>query len=429
MKKPMPEFTSSDHQHNLKYNLAHEFFWGFGLAFHTIYAIVPLFLRELGAPESLIVSTPGIFSLLIAIPMLFIAAIGRNIINIKKAVILAHGFILIVTFAMGYTFCFSVLDTATIAWKIYFFYFLIYAFSIGIVVPIWADFLNQSTLKSERGKFFGLGFAFHSIGSFIGGFALRYLLNSNIHFPQNFGIGFMTLFISLTIGTILFIPFRVKSKKINKSYKTVRNFIQETFIIILKHQNFQNYILSRIFYTACLPGMGLYAVYCQDRFEFDISEAGVFTILNVLAASLASFLAGKLGDEYGHKSAMMVAYLGHFLAVILAIFAQNMIWVYGIFIFIGIGQGAFMPSAMNLIYDFAENRDTKIYMGLVDTLLAPFVLAYIVGIGYLIQFGQYETALAILGSSLFIGIILLQFLVKDPNHDKNQLIYLDRFST
>ncbi|GIT74707.1 MAG: hypothetical protein Ct9H300mP29_7010 [Candidatus Neomarinimicrobiota bacterium] len=40
------EFTLQDHNHNLKYNLLHEFCWGFGVAFHTLYAIVPLFLRD-----------------------------------------------------------------------------------------------------------------------------------------------------------------------------------------------------------------------------------------------------------------------------------------------------------------------------------------------------------------------------------------------
>ncbi len=58
----MYEFTLKDHHHNLRYNLVHEFFWGFGIAFHTIYAVVPLFLRTLGAPESIAMSSAGIES-------------------------------------------------------------------------------------------------------------------------------------------------------------------------------------------------------------------------------------------------------------------------------------------------------------------------------------------------------------------------------
>ena len=151
--------------------------------------------------------------------------------------------------------------------------------------------------------------------------------------------------------------------------------------------------------------------------------------MNVLAAACASFLAGKVGDTYGHKTGMMIAYIGHFTAVILAGFSQNMIWVYGIFIAIGVGQGAFMPSAMNLVYDFAGDRDTKSYLALVDSILAPFVLVFILGIGYLVRLGQYNIALLILGTSLFIGILLLIFLVKDPNHQEYHPVHLDGFSS
>ena len=425
----MAELTLKDHNHNLKYNLVHEFCWGFGIAFHTLYAVVPLFLRELGAPESIAVSTAGLFSILIALPTLIIATLGRNIRNIKKAVILVHIIILMVAFAMGFTF--TILDPEQIqtAWKVYFSYFILYSLSIGIIIPIWAEFLNQSTLKSERGKFFGLGFAFNSVGSFAGGFILRFLLSSNIPFPRNFGIGFFILFISLTIGTFLFLFFRVKSPKKEHRHKTVKDFLAETKSIVVGHKNFQKYILSRILFAAHLPGLGLYAIYCQDKFNFDVSQAGIFTILNVIASGFASYFVGILGDKMGHKSGMIVAYLAHFTAVFLAIFSQNMLWVYAVFMAIGAGQGAFMPSAMNLIYDFAKERDTKTYMALVDTMLAPFVLIFIVGIGYMVRFGNYTLSLYIIGASLFLGMAILHFVVRDPKQSSEHAFNVDGFSS
>ena len=175
--------------------------------------------------------------------------------------------------------------------------------------------------------------------------------------------------------------------------------------------------------------MGLYAIYCQNKFNFDISEAGIFTVLNVIASGTTSYLVGKLGDRWGHKSGMMIAYVAHFSAVILAINAQNMYWVYGIFMAIGAGQGAFMPSAMNLIYDFAGERDTKTYMALIDSFMAPFVVLFLAGIGFLVQQNNYFLVLNILGGCLLFSIILLHFLVQDPRLSKEPAIYTDRFSS
>ena len=424
----MKELTLKDHRKNQKFNIIHEFFWGFGTAFHTIYAVVPIFLKKLGAPEAIAVSSTGIFSVLIAIPMLMTAALSRNIVDLKKAVISVHCMILIVTFFMGYTFTFSSLGLSPFAWKIYFFYFILYGLSIGIIIPIWTDFLDKTTNKSLRGKFFGLGFAFNSLGGFVGGIILKNLLKTNIPFPNNFGYGFFILFISLMIGTIVFYFYKEKSReKYKRSYS---QFKLETKLIINSHPNFHKYLFSRIFYCAALPAMGLYAIYCQNKFNFDISEVGLFTILNVSSMGIASYISGNIGDKYGHKISMLIAYSFHLLAVVLAINAASMFWVYGVFISIGAGQGSFMPSAMNLIYDFAGERDKKTYMALIDSFLAPFALVFILGIGSLINKGEYILSFYILGACLLLAIIILQFFVKDPKDNSDQIISsMDRFSS
>ena len=126
---------------------------------------------------------------------------------------------------------------------------------------------------------------------------------------------------------------------------------------------------------------------------------------------------------------MLLAYGGHLIAVVLAIYASNMLWVYGIFIAIGIGQGAFMPSAMNLVYDFSNGENAKTYMALIDSLLAPFILIFIIFIGWLIENEIYTFALNVLFGSLVIGISLLLLKVKDPKKHGKSLVHIDGFSS
>ena len=417
----MKDLSLKEHSQNQNFNVIHEFFWGFGTAFHTVYAVVPLFLKKLGAPEAIAVSSTGMFSVLVAIPMLVTAALSRNIVNLKKALIYVHCLILIVSFFMGYIFCFSSIGESPNAWKIYLFFFLLYGLSVGIIVPFWADFLDKATNESFRGKFFGLGFAFNSIGGFFGGITLKYLLSSNIPFPKNFGYGFFILFFSLTIGTIVFCFYKEKKRLHHK--KSFLQFKQETKLIISSHPNFHKYLISRVFYCATLPAMGLYAIYCQNKFNFEISEVGIFTILNVTAMGLFSYISGNFGDRFGHKYSLVIAYALHLLAILLVLFSKNMLWVYCVFIAVGAGQGSFMPSAMNLIYDFAGKRDKKTYMAIIDSFLAPFSLIFILGIGSFVNDGEYILSLFIMGCCLFIAIIILYYFVEDPKHNKNQIIY------
>jgi MFS family permease len=138
----------------------------------------------------------------------------------------------------------------------------------------------------------------------------------------------------------------------------------------------------------------------------------------VICAAISSFFPGKIGDRYGHKDAMLLAYWGNLITDFITILSWNIFSVYLVFTAVGIGQGAFMPSAMNLIYDFLLKRDVKTYMAIVDSILAPFILFYIVLIGWLVTNGNYELSLKILIGSLMIGILSLVYLVDDPRKEK-----------
>ncbi|SVC19063.1 uncharacterized protein METZ01_LOCUS271917 [marine metagenome] len=91
-----------------------------------------------------------------------------------------------------------------------------------------------------------------------------------------------------------------------------------------------------------------------------------------------------------------------------------MVWVYAIFLCIGMANGAFMPAAMNMIYDFSGDRNNKLYMALIDSFLAPFVVFFVFLTSVLTQWGYLLTALSGIGVSLLIGLLILALLVKDP---------------
>jgi len=383
------------------------------MTFHTVYAVIPLFLSELGAPSGIAVSVGGGFSFLITAPQLASAILGRNIRNLKLAVLFVHSLVWVPLFIMGFTFTFFS-PTGSSAWIFYLFLFVLYGLGLGFVIPIWADFLNAVTLRKVRGTFFGLSFALGSFGSFLGGILLRYILKSSIPFPQNFGTGFFIYFFSIVIATIIYIGYRVNENRRQRSPLSLKDFSSLAKTIVIGHKNFQKYILSRVFCCAHLPAVSLYPVYCQQKFGFDISEAGTFTIINVIAAGCASYFTGKIGQRFGYKSGMVFFCFSHFLAVLLAIFSQNMVWVYAIFLCIGMANGAFMPAAMNMVYDFSGDKDNKLYMALIDSFLAPFVIFFIFVTSILTEWGYFLTALYGIGVSLLIGLLILILLVKDP---------------
>ena len=418
----MNKIKNKDDKHNLLLNCAHEFFWGLGLSFHTVYAIIPLFLKQLGAPQGICLSIAGLWSILVAFPQLFTAVVGRNIKDIKRAVIRVHIFAMPPIFIAGFIFAFFA-PTGPNVWMLYYICFILYGVGIGIIIPIWTDFLNHTFSSSNRGKYLGISFAWNSVGGFFGGFAVRYLLNSNVPFPQNFGWGFLIFFNCILIGTILFKWYNIKTNKEISKNRSINDFMIETKEIINKNYNFRNYLISRIFLTANYPAISLYAIYSQNKFGFDIGEAGIFVILNVFASGIGSLFSGWLGDSYGHKISILFSFMAYLMALLIALLSKNMVHVYIVFLFLGLGLGAFMPSAMNLIYKFADGGDNKIYMALTDTVLAPFTFLAITIVGSVSELIDTDIILIVIGAFLIIGIFIMIFFVDDPsNQQKKQII-------
>jgi len=416
------KIKNKDDKHNLLLNCAHEFFWGLGLSFHTVYAIIPLFLKQLGAPQGICLSIAGLWSILVAFPQLITAVVGRNIKDIKRTVIRVHIFAMPPIFIAGFIFAFFA-PTGPNVWMLYYICFILYGVGIGIIIPIWTDFLNHTFSSSNRGKYLGISFAWNSVGGFFGGFAVRYLLNSNVPFPQNFGWGFLIFFNCILIGTILFKWYNIKTNKEISKNRSINDFMIETKEIINKNYNFRNYLISRIFLTANYPAISLYAIYSQNKFGFDIGEAGIFVILNVFASGIGSLFSGWLGDSYGHKISILFSFMAYLMALLIALLSKNMVHVYIVFLFLGLGLGAFMPSAMNLIYKFADGGDNKIYMALTDTVLAPFTFLAITIVGGVSELIDMDIILIVIGAFLIIGIFIMIFFVDDPsNQHKKQII-------
>lgn len=411
----MTDLTKNQQKTNLILNCAHEFSWGFGIAFHTTYAVVPLFLKTLGAPDQIVISVAGLFSILIAVPQFLSAIVGRNIKNHKKSIIGAHILVLPPIFTAGFVFAFFG-PTGPGAWIFYYICFILYGLALGFIIPIWTEFISHVNPRETRGRFLGISFAFNSIGGLVGGIIIRAILDSSIAFPNNFGWGFLLMFTSVTLGTVLFIWYHLSNSRNSRPHISIEEFWKQTRAVFLQQKNFRRYLFSRIFITAHFPAMSMYAVHAQDKFGFDISEAGIFTVITVVSSGVSSYLIGKVGDALGHKTAIILSFSSYLAATVTALMLETMAGVYAIFIFLGIGHGGFMPSAMNMIYEFAGKQDSKVYMAIIDTFLMPFTFSAIMLAGYFKPIAGTETILAAIAVSVAVGVTLLIFLVKEPRH-------------
>ena len=417
-------FSLRDHKHNLILNAIHEGFWGFGIAFHSTYAVVPLFLKLLDAPPIVIGSAAGVFTACAAIPQITMAFIGQRIQNVKKGIILAHSVMIPPIMLAGFIFGFLA-PTGPNAWAIYFGCFVLFSLGVGVVFPIWADFLELVHLSERRGEFFGISFAITNGAGFLGGFAVKKLLES-VPFPSNFGYGFLIYSACIMAAVVLFVGYRLKPKKSKKPNRNFRLFRNQLKHVLKTDGNYRRYLFSRILLAANYPAISLYVVYAHEKLQFNVSEAGIFIAITVLLSGFSSFTMGKIGDKAGHKHALVLVFISYLAAMVTALNANTMMQTYFIFVFLGIGQGGFLTTAMSLIYEFAgDEGDKKIYFALTDSLTAPFVVTFIILSGIFIPSHGIASVLVGLGFFIFLGTLSLAFFTKEPKTVRNEFAPLE----
>ena len=223
------------------------------------------------------------------------------------------------------------------------------------------------------------------------------------------------------MAVLLFSFYRLKPRKreyINTNFGLFRKQLKQ---VLKTDKNYRSYLYSRMLLAANYPAISLYAVYVHEKLQFDVSEAGIFTAITVLLSGSSSFILGKLGDRFGHKHVFVLVFIGYLSAMATALLATKMTHAYLIFVFLGVGQGGFLTTAMSLIYEFAgEAGDKKIYFALTDSFTAPFVILFIILSGLFIPLYGIGTVLMGLGCFIVAGTISLAFFTREPKSLRTQ---------
>ncbi len=409
----MADLRKQNHIRNTVFNALGEGFWGFGMAFHNINSVIPVFLAQMGAPAWLIGLIPGGFILLLALPQLVSATLFRNIVDIKRLNILGH--LSVIPFLLGLVWFFFIHPTSgkTGIW-IYMLCFTFYALAIGLLIPVWADFLASITLASRRGRFFGITFTSNAILGMLGGYVLKVILEQDrFSFPANFGFGWLIMALATLLGTVLFLPLVVIHKP--QASQAPGHWMQRIRGIYGRDRNYRRYIYSRMFVASAYMPLAFYAIDLQDRYDLPLSSTGTFTFFIVAGTAVFNYLLGYLGDTRGRKTSVAFYYIGNILAVLTALLGRAPWTAYLVFVFIGLSFGASQSSFMVFVYEFAGARgDRKLYYAALDTAVAPVLCLYISLAGTFVEhFGTgplYVVSLVLMG----IGLGVLLFAVKAP---------------
>jgi MFS family permease len=402
---------------NLKYNvfvnLLDGGFFGAGWGFGSFGTIIPLFVSRMTDSALLIGLIPAIHAVGWQLPQLFMAGAIARLRRYKPMVMwltiherLPYLGLILVALSLGWlgSRAALILTFLLLVWQ---------GLGAGFAANPWQNMLAKIIPSDMRGTFFGAQGALANILISLTAVSAGFILvrvNNHLDFALCFllafiGFGLSMIFLGMTrepVDENKIIPARSPTPW------------KDWWQVLRQDRNFSAYLAVRLLSQFATMGFAFYIVYGLRRFAMDELTAGFLTAALTVTQTVGNLVMGWLGDRFGHRSMLIFGSLAVTASSLLAWGATSIAWLYPVIILSGLANVAYWTIGMAITVEFGTEETRPTYIGLSNTLVAPFtIIAPLIG-GLLADAFSFQVTFMVSAIGGVVIAVLLFWLVRDP---------------
>ena len=408
----MPSVEQKIEQHNIKYNIAEGGVYISSSAFVSPQTVVPALLARLGGTNIEIGMVSVLTYVGLYIPQLF-AARYVEALPWKKPWSISFGTAQrFVVLLMGLLVLFF--GGSGSPWILAIFLFLFFMNSViaGVTTPGWFDMFAKLTSPKKRGRLVGIRNSLGGLGAFIGGFVLTWLL-ATFAFPVNYAVGFFIAFVLQMASIVIQARFIEKDPSPVGEVRKLSSYLNELPALLRQNKQFTKFLIASAFLIIAMVPSGFFTVYVLRDFHAGESIVGQYTLAMVAIQVVSAVAIGFITDRWGNKISLLITSASMLLASSWAMVAPSPGWFTLVYVFFGITLGAEMMVRFNMAIEYCPPQLRSMFIGLMNTILAPFYLAGLAG-GFLSDLVGYKGVFLFGIVASLIGIYILARYVPDP---------------
>lgn len=299
------------------------------------------------------------------------------------------------------------------------FFLCLFALTDGISGAPWTDLVAKAIPLNQRGRLFGTMQSLGGVGAFFAGVLIRQIL-VGVKFPLNYTMLFSLSFVFMAaslVGTLLV-------REPAGSVRGGSSFIAFLYRLPLAWRAspiFQKMMFTRMLLSCFHLSLPFYIVFAREKLGLPGSSAGLFLAAQMAGSVLASLLWGYLGDKHGNRLVIRLTSLITASTPVLAFGAglisqANLGLAFAtcllVFATIGATLSGNWIGFTNYLLEAVPDVDRLVYVGMMNTLTAPFTFLPVVG-GFLLRFLPYEILFATTCCFL-VGSLLLAIRLPEP---------------
>ncbi|HEX7620448.1 MAG TPA: MFS transporter, partial [Anaerolineales bacterium] len=283
----------------------------------------------------------------------------------------------------------------------------------GFTANGWQSMIAKIIPSDWRGTFFGAQAAWANVLISVAAIAAGYILD-RVRDPINFAICFTLTIVGM--GFSMFCLGLTREPVDNeKTIPTLQPSPWRGGLKVLRSdKNFSNFLVVRLLSQFATMGFAFYIVYGLRRFGMSDLTAGLLTAAVTITSTVANIVMGWLGDRLGHRAMLIAGSIAVTLSSLIAWGAPTLNWMYLVFILSGLANVAYWTIGMAITTEFGNEETRPTYIGLSNTLVAPFtIIAPLLG-GWIADTAGFQATFMVSAVGGLVVAGLLVWLVRDP---------------
>jgi len=406
----LQDHAARNESHNRAVLTADGIAYWVGMAFADPSTVVPAFLSQLGAPNTLIGFLTGFRAGGFLLPQLVVAHYIEGWPRKKKLVVFNSLFGRSIQLALPVMVYFLAGEAPALAVIWFTILYMVASVSEGISAVPWTDIMAKAVNPLRRGRLYGNIQFWGGMGSLAAGLLVsRILVNPRLPYPNNFSLLFALSALAFIASFLSFLFVRESAGRVGGAARgSFMGFCRSLPELWKASPDFARLVRVRLLAGAAHLALPFFILYGQDELGLGVGLAGLFLACQMAGTVAGGLLWGRVGDRRGYRLVVILSVLFALAAPTLALLAGAelpgwlLLLAFGtIFSCLGLSFAGVWMGVTNYLLETVPETRRPSYLGLLATLAGPTTFLSILGglivdtLGYRAVFGLTSGLIAL----------------------------------
>jgi len=403
-----------DRDWNFTVNVLDNMFYALAISLVSQETIMPLLVSRLTDSEIAVGMISAIFSLSFLLPQLLVANHAQGLKRKLPFVLLVSGSLQRLPYPLiGLALLLFAVEAPGLALALFFIGIAAAALGGGVVTPAWFTMIGKVIPVRRRGIFFGLADGGGLLMGVVGAYFVGRILDA-VDFPGNFTLLFLIAGLPLAISWFALSLTREPASDDIKETVPLRRYLKQLPAALREHSNYRRFLVGYAMLRLSMMAVSFFIILANLRFELSGADIGLINAIFFASQALMRLTFGWLGDRWGHKRNLVISAASMALAAVFALNATSVLGLIPAFFCLACAISSDVVSHFNIVLEFATPAEQPTYIGLTNTLIAPFTFAGPILAGWMAATFDINALFMVSLLCGIIGAALLLWWVKEP---------------